>query len=300
MTEEYIKHNPGDLITSENWNEMQIKIKKDIEDKIKSAKEQIKETGVDKAGSADKFDNKTPKDWTDELDQRYAPDVHDHEGQTVYRRYYKRFTKDTPTAFLHHKLGRFPLVDIYELLPVSNKVTTNADIESSDGNPTKFFLYYHHEEADEYEMNVKVYREKVPLGIPLETVLTECGVEWEDDDTLQDVRNDLWEKLFNLPNDEISHAFSPWIKNNERLKISELKENDEWPDIRLAFRPQKLEVISRPNNFVRGEAVPTEDDRQVAPAPILIPVTHINYDTLLAEITGDLDASIDMMLLLRI
>lgn len=294
MTEEYIKRNPGDLITAEDWNEMQAKFKKDIEDKIKSAKEQIKETGVDQAGNADKFDNKTPKDWTDEFDQRYAPNVHDHEGQTVYRRYHKRFSKDTPTAFLHHKLGRFPLVDIYELLPVSAEVIADDTIEVSDVNPTKFFLYYHHEEADKFGLNVKVYREQVPLGIPIEAVLTEYDVEWEDDDTLQDVRNDLWDKLFTQPNDEITHALSPWIEKNQRLKISELKNNDEWPDIRLAFRPRKLEFVANVDTTITGDVIGKQP-------PIL--VTHVNYDTLLVEfeIPANIrDIVLDVMLLLRI
>lgn len=304
----YISRNPGDLITAEDWNDVQAKIKEDMQNQIESAKEEIKETGVDRADNADKFDNKTPKEWTDELDGRYAPKVHDHEGQTVYHRYHKRFAKDIPRAFLHHELGRFPLVDIYGLWPVSDEVTTSTEVESSDGSPVKFFLYYHHEETDKFGLNVKVYRERVPLGLPIATVLDEYSVEWEEDDTLQDVRNDLWDRLFAQPNDEISHASSPWIeeKSIERLTIRELIENDEWPDIRLAFRPQKLEAMVMP--FIHREAeraeVAAAPGVGVTPQVTAMPVTHVNYDTLLVELLDPdgipEESFLDVMLLLRI
>jgi hypothetical protein len=308
-TTPYISRNPGDLITAEDWNDVQVKIQEDMQNQIEVAKEQITETGVKRADNADKFDNKTPKAWTDELDERYAPKVHDHEGQTVYLRYHKRFAKDTPSAFLHHKLGRFPLVDIYGLWPVSDEVTTSDEVESSDGSPVKFFLYYHHEEADKFGLNVKVYRERVPLGLPIATVLDEYGVAWEEDDTLQDVRNDLWHKLFAQPNDEISHASSPWIEDKiiERLTIQELIKNDEWPDIRLAFRPLRTVWTRLP--LVRREAVPVGvaavPEEEVTPwAGFNTAVTHVNYDTLLIEpYYPDAipeDAFFDVMLLLRI
>lgn len=301
MAEEYIKRNPGDLITSEDWNELQVEIKEDIEAKINSAKEQIKKTGVERADNADKFDNKTPKNWTDELDERYAPKVHDHEGKTVYRRYHRRFTDETPKAFLNHGLGRFPLVDVYELLEVSGKVTSSGDVKSSDDHPPKFFLYYHREEADKFDLNVTVYRTEVPLGIPIQAVLDEYGIVWEEDDTLEDVRNDLWgfgkpPGLFTAPNnDEISYASSPWIKDKERLKIRKLDKNNEWPDIRLAFRPQKTELCCG-----AGTTDVTAEKRPSMALPLH--VTHINYDTLHLEVANadQIDKPLDVMLLLRI
>ena len=76
----YIDRNPGDLITAEDWDEVQVKIKEDIANQLKAAKDDVLHgaTPVDHAINADKFDNKTPKNWTDELDQRYAAKTHDH------------------------------------------------------------------------------------------------------------------------------------------------------------------------------------------------------------------------------
>jgi len=318
MTEEYIKRDPGDLITSEDWNEVQVEIKKDIEAKIKSAKEQIKKTGVERADNADKFDNKTPKGWTDELDERYAAKVHDHKGETVYRRYHKRFTKETRSAFLHHELGRFPLVDVYELLPFVLPVSSGgtSEVESSDGYPPKFFLYYHHEEADKFGLNAKVCQMRVPLGVPIEAVLDEYGIVWERDNTLEDVRNDLWgfgelPGLFTPPNDEISHAFSPWIKENERLKIKTLDKNNEWENIQLAFRPRKTELCWVGEDWLpciseSGESSSTkskEAERSTG-MPYYLQVTHINYETLLLEVVNadniPSNKPLDVMVLLRI
>jgi hypothetical protein len=303
----YIQRNPGDIWTAEDWNGVQMKIKDDIMGKIQDAMEQIEKTGVQRADNADKFANKAPGDWVKDLDQRYAQKLHEHEGQEVYRRYHKRFSKEVPTAFLEHKLGRFPLVDIYEMMEVSPEIVTSG-LETSDGNPAKFFLYYHHEESDRFKLDVKVYRDRAKLGIPLEAALTEYGVEWEEDDTLQDVRNDLWDKLFALPNDEISHVSSPWIEEKciERSKVGELIENDEWQDIRLAFRPVKCDLL-----FCRALETQTNTGaegtvRAAPPAPTTVPlrITHVNYDTMLVEIARpDLflaQSFIDIMLLLRI
>jgi len=321
----YIQRNPGDIWTAEDWNGVQTKIKDDIREKIDEATEQITKTGVLRADNADKFAEKTPDDWVRDLDGRYAQKLHDHEGQSVYRRYHKRFSKEVPAAFIEHNLGRFPLVDVYELMEVSPEIEANLPetIKTSDGKPARFFLYYHHEESDRFKLDIKVYRDKARFGIPLETVLTEYGVEWEDDDTLQDVRNDLWDRLFALPNDEISHVSSPWIEEKciERAKVGELKTNDEWQDIKLAFRPVKCEAVFCRfiENFdvgadgklgvpqIKIDAVRSErsiDRSNLGLMPLRI--THVNYETLLIEVAKpefflpNDDSFIDVMLLLRI
>ncbi|MCB9152044.1 MAG: hypothetical protein H6641_25085 [Caldilineaceae bacterium] len=290
MSEPYVNYAPGQLIAAEVMNDMQMQIRDDIEAKVAAAKDELVENGVSRADNADKFAEKSETEWTKVLDERYAPKVHDHEGQGVYRRYFKRFTSDTPNAFLHHKLGRFPLVDTYQLLAVPN----TSDVDATE-HPVRFFLYYAHEEADRFNLNAKVFRERVPVGIPIAALLDEYAVDWEEDDTLQDVRNELWDGLFKLPNDEMGHAASPWLEEKciERLKIKDLIENDEWPDIRLAFEAQKIEVI--PEN-----SLTTGNDNQRGP---VVKITHINYETLMVEVDNvgpNADAGpLDLMFLLR-
>lgn len=297
MSEPYVNYAPGQLIAAEVMNDMQGQIRDDIEAKVAAAKNELVENGVSRADNADKFAEKSETEWTKVLDERYAPKTHDHEGQGVYRRYFKRFTPQTPNAFLHHKLGRFPLVDTYQLLPLFGSLSDNLqnEIEPTE-TPVRFFLYYAHEEADRFDLNVRVFRERVPAGIPMATLLDEFGVEWDENDTLQDVRNELWDALFRLPNDEMGHAASPWLEEKciGRLKIKDLIENDEWPDIRLAFGAQKVEVI--PENALS----PSSDNRA---API-VRIIQVNYETLMigAEFSNNDNASsdpLDLMFLLR-
>src|SRR5439155_17648833 len=108
---------------------------KDIAAEIEAAKDDIVHTtGVDKAKDSDEFDGKTAKEWTDELDERYALKAHDHEGQSVWRRYIKQFTPQVNEALLEHKLGRFPIVDTYELLTVATIQNTQCKILFFNGH----------------------------------------------------------------------------------------------------------------------------------------------------------------------
>jgi hypothetical protein len=280
----YIPQNPGDLITAGNWNGIQVMIKEDINNKIEAAKEEIKKTGVERADNADQFDNKTPKEWTDDLDQRYAPKVHDHEGLAVYRRYIKEFTNELDQVLLHHDLGRFPLVDVYQLLPVTAK---------KDYEDCKLLFYYGHADAEEFGLWVRVYRDRVPLGVPFEGLLAELGVEYDDDDTIEDVLNDMWGALMRDPNDEIKHCTTPWVEDccGQRRTVKDLKDANQWPDLYVAMKPRKC-----------GKGADLDlNDGQLRGPTCQVEVTHVNYQILLVEAMGmkAADSPMDLMILLR-
>jgi hypothetical protein len=282
MPYENFEFKPGELITAERMNAMQDAIKGDIQGEIETASEHIKKTGVDKATNAEKFDAKTSKEWTDALDQRYSPKVHDHEGQAVYKRYFKQL-RDGQTIVLEHKLGRFPIVDIYKLKSIVESVQREARSIDED---TKFYLYYHHEERDEKLLTEDRGMVRWPWGIPLEQLLTEYDVKWELDDSLGDVINDFLDAFFKPPAvDHMDHKLSPWIESHKEKSIGYLKKRDEWPDIRWVVKPEK--VAFGPAAGTAGVA----SDR--------ISVIHLSYDTLAvkAELTGQ--DSIDLMILLR-
>lgn len=291
----YEDFQPGDLVEAERMNSMQDKIKTDIQNQVSSAKDEIRETGVERADNADQFDNRTPKEWTDELDERYAPKVHDHEGQTVYRRYFKRMRADQ-TVVLEHELDRLPLVDVYQLLPVPP--------EDAEGNAQEsvFYLYYHHEERDR-DVLFTEDRGMVrwPWGTPLEQMLYEYGVEWEDDDSLGDVVNDFLDAFFKPPVvDHMEHRTSVWINEHRESIISDLKRRDEWPDIRWVVRPHKL-VVGLPMSTVSDAGDGTGDGITITPA---VNVAHLSYDTLAVMAAGNLGGdengnAIDLMILLR-
>lgn len=278
QVEPYERCNPGDVISADLCNRLQVRIKEDIHDQIETASEEIKESGVSRADNADEFDGRTPKEWTDELDGRYAASVHDHEGLAAYRCYYKRL-EPGDTIVLEHKLGRFPLVDVYELLPVLPEAGRNPlpDLlpeapAGQDAIPEKFYLYYHHEERDRDILRTRDRgMSHWPWGIPFEELLTQFGVEWEDDDSLGDVYNDFLDAFFKPPQvDWMEHRTSPWIDDHRESTIQELKRRDEWPDIRWAVRPFKM-IVGLPIVF-------TLNDIRTSLAP-MINVFHISYDT---------------------
>lgn len=284
----FIKHEAGGPITAEDSNAMQVQIKEYVENEIESAKTEIREGSVKQAENAEKFADKTPKNWTDELDQRYAPKVHDHEELAGYRRYFKRLKVDQKVV-LEHQLGRFPLVDVYELLPVSS-VGANATDQKST-----FYLYYHHEERDRDVLFTEDRgMKRWPWGIPLEKILQEYHVQWDDDDTLGDVVNDFLDAFFKPPEvDHMEHRTSIWINDHRKEIISDLKSHDEWPDIRWVVKPHKLIVGRVPGNA----NIPSE-------ALWWIDVVHLSYDALEVAVTGT-DAPgqqpplVDLMILLR-
>ena len=57
----YIERNPGDLISAEDWNCLQSKVKEDIENQVKEGIDSVK--NVDKAADADKLEGKTAAEF---------------------------------------------------------------------------------------------------------------------------------------------------------------------------------------------------------------------------------------------
>src|SRR4051812_32257066 len=102
----YVKATPGELITAQAWNEVQVEVKEDITGQVEAAKDDLRKPGVDISKDAGEFAGKTPDEWKEDLDERYAPKTHDHQGVTVWRRYIKRFTLDVNEALVTHNLGR--------------------------------------------------------------------------------------------------------------------------------------------------------------------------------------------------
>lgn len=283
----YVSQKPGDLITAEAWNDVQLKIYFDIGKRIEDAIKKI--TVVPNAENAYKFDNKAPKAWTDELDTRYAPKVHDHEGLAAYRRYMKHFDASVSQVLLKHDLGRFPLVDVYELLPVSS---------AAEVTDCKLLFYYGHADAEKYNLWVKVYRDRVPMGLPFEKMLTELGIEYEDDDTIEDVLNDLWNGFMKNPNDEIKHCTTPWVNEccGKRRTVGELKKADQWTDLYLAIKPRKCGKGADLNL----QGVPTALQGPVIAPACQVEVTQVNYETLHVMANGLTgNNTMDLMILLR-
>lgn len=311
----YIPRNPGDPITAEDWNALQVEVKKHISASVEAAKEEIRKTGVDQAGNSDKFATRSDTEWEQRLDERYAGVSHEHEGPSVYRRYIKRFTKEEgmKQVFLEHDIGRFPLVDLYELLTVTN-------VEPHE--TCKVLFYYGHEDRDKYSLDVSYGRDEHQLGLRFEAFLQELGIRYDGDDAISDVVQDMWTAFAKEPNDEIEHCQTDWIDGccRENKTVDELKRADQWEDLYVAIKPLKCELTCGiPASSPRGtprrtpatkeggaremEAAAPPEAREVSdtgrvPAAQRIVVTQVNYDTLHLAMPI-VDDVVDLMVLLR-
>src|SRR5689334_8636175 len=106
---EYIPHQPGDLITAEDWNGLQSLIKADIASQISTAVQAIKR--VDQAGNADTLTGKTLDAIEEEVARRVLEQL---AGRTGYQLLFKRLKKDEE-KIVAHGLKTCPLVDLYQL-----------------------------------------------------------------------------------------------------------------------------------------------------------------------------------------
>ncbi len=283
QTTPYITRNPGDLLAAGDWNQLQLDIKDDILAAKEAAKEEIREEGVNLAGNSEKFDNQSSTEWVAQLDERYAQKIHDHEEIAGYRRYIKRFTEDDDVVLLEHGLGRYPLVDVYELkelIGLTNDGKILEECPELELDTCKLFVYYGHREAERYGLMGNVYRQKIKIGVPLEVFLAELSVDYEDDDTLGDVLNDMLDAFMEDPNDEITHCRSDWIEESvkDRRKVEELKQADEWADIKVALLPVQVR-----GSRVRAKITMELSEMDLPPIDVEIirrvEIAHINYET---------------------
>lgn len=153
----------------------------------------------------------------------------------TYHHVFRRLGAEQRRAIIEHGLGRFPAVDVYELLgiPVGDAAGPQDNVQ--------FFLYYGHDELDSLLRGIGVRFPREVFGTPLDQLLSEYNVAYEDDDSLGDVVNDFLDAFFAQPGaDEMEHRVSPWIDAHRDRSVREMKERDEWDDVRWAVRPAKL------------------------------------------------------------
>jgi hypothetical protein len=292
----YIAANPGELITAQAWNGVQVDVKEDIDGQIKHAKDDLRKTGVDIAKNAGEFAGKTPDEWKKDLDERYAPKNHDHQGVTVWRRYIKRFTPDVNEALLEHNLGRFPIVDTYVLDKVAPKAT---DLKFAN---CKILFFSSNADADDLGLRTRVYRDRALRGIVFEKLAAEIGLEYTDASSIADVVDDFWRQFMLDPNDEIDHCQTPWVESccERNRTVGDLKKAGDWDDLYISLNPRKSAV---------GAALTLDANNALLPPATRVEVAHVNYDMLHVKANTDnwpksgnngTDAPLDLMLLLRI
>ncbi len=287
----YLERSPGDLITAEDWNDVQRRVRKDIGETTKKAVEQI--TRVQSSGDADKLAGKTLAELTDEIIRRAVQEIRSDSG---YRQLFKvlRVEEDN---IVKHDLHLNPLVDLYQL-----DYFQVVCCEDKDTYPAWTTFYLHHESEDRVRYakgdqrgSLSVQPDRGPeFKLKLSELLSRYKVEYDDDSSLSDVENDFWQALFSDPNDRFGddqYCHSPWFDKccREEKTVGEARRNGDWDDLLIQFRARK--TINYPTASFQQEGpidgLPNGNRAAiVTAAPTSVQVTHYDFDTLALRLLG--------------
>lgn len=300
----YIDRKPGDLITAQDWNSLQIQIKTDITDQTKKAIEQVKK--VQMAEEALTLAGRTFDDIVSQVLDSVLKII---PGRTGYLQLFKQLNVGKEEE-VNHKLKAFPLVDVYQL-------DYFQVVCSEDGNNpylewVTFYLYHSSEKRIRLEDARSIPIEPTdgthPYKIAFKDMLDRYDVKYNDDSSLGDLETEFWQAFFRAPNDEFDddqYCHSPWFDRccRENKTVGDLKSRGDWDDLWFAMRPRKTVNYSPP-------AAGTSPI--VTPAPTQIQVSHFNFDTLGIKLlsepvyasglspTRDIKQEIKVMLLLKV
>lgn len=267
-TTPYIPHNPGDLVTAEDWNEVQVKIKEDIAKRVHEAIQGI--STVPNADNASKLENKTAAALSDEILERARQEL---PTRTGYRKLFKRLRAGEKKV-IKHELGACPVVDVYQIDVF--EVVCSEDDEKHMAK-VNFFLYHTSEHRIRFTPSggntVSVEIEPTddpPYRIAFKDLLALYKVEYTETTSLGDLETEFWKAFFAAPNDKFDddqYCHSPWFDRccGEKRTVKDLKDKGDWDDMWLKMTPRKT------NNY-SGATPPV--------APTNIQVVHFDLNTL--------------------
>ncbi len=243
----YIHQHPGDLITAENWNDLQRLVRQDIEEKTQEAIEGIEH--VPAADDASKLEGRTASELTDEIIERVIDEVRRRRG-------YLKLFKILPLGeevVVEHGFNACPLVDLYQLDYF--RVVCSEDMEVRPAWTT-FYLSHTDESKLRYPkgefdddgyprgMIEIVPKNSTPQRVALMDMLERYKVPYTEDSSLGDLETELWRALFADPNDEFDddqYCHSPWFDKccREEKIVSKLKSDGDWNELWVHFHPRK-------------------------------------------------------------
>lgn len=246
----YKMFEPGGLITAEAMNAMQSLIRADINAQITAALAEL--TEIANAGDSDKLGGQTPQEL---LDQFLEKAMQEFPGHTGYRKLFKLLEHDEPNV-IEHGLEMCPLVDVYELLPFE---VVCAHDEDKHVEKVRLFLYHSSEKkirdprpkSEGGGDSVEIEERGEPVfRIALAQMLSVLDVDYDDNNSLQDLEEELWKKMFDDPNDDFDpdeYCHSPWYEHccREERTVGSLKEKGDWDELWLKMIPVKS-INTRP------------------------------------------------------
>lgn len=281
----YVPHNPGDLITAEDWNGMQVDVRKDMAEQIASSIAKVKD--VDHATSADKIGGQSVSDLTKTiLDQVFAllP------KRTGYMQVFCNLAPNTD-KIIQHKLKSYPIVDVYQLDYFQAVCAKSDNTADTHAEWVQFYLYHSDEPrlrlsgsnvAIEIETKPKF---RIPWKALIDQLVDQKLLTYTDDTTLDDLDTDFWRALFSPPNDEFdpdSYCHSPWFEKccGEKRSIGDLRKHGDWDNLYLKIQPQKT------INFPLG-TTPPPPFTEIMPEVSNVRVSQLDPDTVALRLLKD-------------
>jgi len=303
----YINYQPGDLITAESTDEMQVLIKEDIAKNVGAIETEFHDF-MGKPVDAAKFGGKIPTEWTAYYDERYVAKAELKDGLGLYRRYFKTLDRvlangRLESAIIEHNLGRFPVVEVSELLPlnISENPLTNDDVaEGTNADQYRFLVYYATATDRASDKLRSRGNDKVFWGDPLALMMEQFKKTAKDTQRVSDVLNDLWGAMFDPGDDQDrfdsdKYGFSRYIDENvihDRLTFAQANDTGIWDDLRMAIRPRLLSTgIEIPGLPL---AVPHGDNEGVSPA-IRVEIFHLSQNAIEIQVSR----AADLMVVVR-
>jgi hypothetical protein len=240
----YIKRNPGDLVTADDWNDVQRKIKDDINQQVTTAIGNIKQVPEAKNAltlqgqSADELSAAILEQARQELPKR-----------TGYQRIFKRLRRGDENI-VEHKLGGCPLVDVYQLDTIA---VVSSEDDQKEAGIVYFFLYHSSErrikppaqQGQPSGPGIEIEPTGgVPFRIAFSDMLAYYNVKYTDSSTLEDLETEFWEAFLAKPNDDFDddeYAHSPWFDRccGERRTVADLKSRGDWDELWFKVVPRK-------------------------------------------------------------
>lgn len=292
----YLEQHPGDLLTAENWNQLQTLIKQDIAKQVSDGIKKV--TSVDHANNSDKLENQSAKDLHDQILKDAALQA---AARTGYQRLYKNL-KSGVTNVIKHGLKGCPLVDVYQL--DNFKVVCSEDGVQSEDEGVLFYLYHTTESKIRFKDStdpkakpdvVTIEDSQPPFRIAFVDLLALYNVKYTETSSLDDLANEFEKAFFADPNDKFDDTVichSPWFDKccGDQRTVADLKSRGDWDDLWLKVKPRK--TIN--NTLTVNNAV-----EQV---PFNLEVVHFDLDTVGIKFTGRATAGpgeLPVMVLLR-
>ena len=277
----YITRNPGDMVTAEDWNDVQIKIKEDIGDQVQTAIGDIQ--SVPHADDADTLQGNSAQALKEEIINAVLNQIPEKTG---YMQVFKRleYEADGEASVIEHNLHAFPIVDVYQL-DYFQVACSEDDIRYRTW--ATFYLYHtsekrirFREETSDTLVTVEIEPSDSHFSrTRFSEMLDLYQVEYTDSSSLGNLETEFWDAFFGGLNDQFDDAqvcHSPWFDRccGEGRTVGSLKASGDWDDIWFQIRPQKT------INHSPADVTDDPDNPNPVIAPPNIQVTHRDFNTL--------------------